>query len=231
MADKKDQHGHAGSHDNKAGHAAEEGMMFPFLVVLALVVVIGWLTQPGPATTVSAEPATPAAVAPHAAQPAALEQATPQPPPRKMQQPAPPQIPEPAVASEVPETAKAPPAPGAPLASAVPQTPPSAAPAAPSAAPAPAATGAAAFDRIAALTALGKSGQGAGHCRRGGASGNAKVVVTFDPDGHVSRARMLSAKYVGTPTGKCVLDHLRQTTVAPFSGGKPRNVLTSVHVY
>ncbi len=242
MSDDSERHGHAaGDHDHDQEKAPDDGLLFPFLVVLAIAAGVGWLTQPGRASTAAspepaalptgepasavaarspddAPPAEPSPTAPPPQAAAPEESAAPDESAAPVDSAAPPAAP---VESAAPEQ------PAAPGQSAVPE-----APAQPSATAPLGAAGGGAFDRIAALTALGKTGQAAGRCRSAGApSGNAKVIVAFSPDGQVSSARILSAKYIGTPTGNCILGHIKQTTVAPFAGGKPETVLTSVHVY
>lgn len=237
MTEDKEQHGHTKDSHDDAGERTEEALLPSFLVVVGIVLVLGWLTQPGPGTTTAAapEPETPAAApapqtptvrsAPDIGPPASTVAAG-----QREQEPIPSAAAEPS-AEPMPEASAAPEVSAEPEASAAPE------PAEPATSAAPTAAGAApggggAFNRIAALTALGKSAQAAGRCRSAGAApGNAKVIVAFAPDGHVSSARILSAKYVGTPTGNCILGHIKKTTLAPFAGGKPATVVTTVHVY
>lgn len=229
----RQEHG-ADNHDHGDGKAPDDGLLFPFLVVLVVAVGLGWLTQPGPGSTTAAPQA--------AAETPAAEPATGEPASAVAMQPpiyAPPIKPSPKAAPQQPAAAEpypraAPPA--APEQSAAPEPPARPQkPAVPEAAATPAPAGAAgggAFDRIAALTALGRNAQAASHCRSAGASpGTARVVVAFSPDGHVSTARIISPKYVGTPTGSCILGHIRQTTIPPFAGGKPATVVTGVHLF
>jgi hypothetical protein len=155
-----------------------------------------------------------------------LENAPVAPPPEPVAAPAavepaePAELAEPSPAAE-PVAAEQKPAPGDPS--------PQAAPAAAQPAAQPAA-GDGTFDRIVALKALGKSAEKASRCRmRGEAPDTAEVLVTFEPSGRVRDARIASGAYVGTLTGKCILERLSETTIAPFSGSA-RTVTTSVGV-
>ncbi|MEB2324781.1 MAG: hypothetical protein OZ921_19855, partial [Sorangiineae bacterium] len=87
------------------------------------------------------------------------------------------------------------------------------------------------FDKLAALKALAASGAAAARCRQGGAPpGAVAVVVTFGNDGRVASSRVNSGAYVGTPTARCILEKIDQTTVPAF-GGAPRSLGTRVQLY
>jgi hypothetical protein len=75
------------------------------------------------------------------------------------------------------------------------------------------------FDATAAKSAVNAAAAGAGSCReRGGPSGKATVVVTFDPSGKVASATVSNPPFAGTSSGACIADALKRATVPPFSG-------------
>jgi hypothetical protein len=116
-----------------------------------------------------------------------------------------------APAAKTEEPAPPPEAP-APSASATPE--PSAAPPTP-----PTSAGGGTFDKGVALDALAKSGAKAAGCRmRGESGGTANVTVTFEPSGKVKEAEIRSGAYSGSPTGKCIIRKLMETTIPAFSG-------------
>jgi hypothetical protein len=83
----------------------------------------------------------------------------------------------------------------------------------------PPAGGGGSFDRAVALDALAKSGAKAAGCRmRGEPAGTANVTVTFEPSGKVKEAEIRSGAFSGSPTGKCIIKKLMETTIAPFTG-------------
>ncbi|HYQ14673.1 MAG TPA: GYF domain-containing protein [Polyangiaceae bacterium] len=112
----------------------------------------------------------------------------------------------PAAASKPAEPAAAAKAPDAPAA------------AAPAAA-APAATPeAAAFDKNAAVAALGAAAASAGSCKKpDGPTGSGKVSVTFAPSGRAT-ATSVAGDLAGTEVGGCVARIFRAAKVPPFSG-------------
>jgi hypothetical protein len=143
-------------------------------------------------------------------------------------QPAPQKAPEPVAAPPPPEPAAPAPA-EAPQAAAPAGTAPAAAeptPAAPAdtaKAPEPTAqaapSGGGSFDRVAALKAIAKNADKASRCRmRGEEAGTAQLLVKFEPSGRVQSARFLEGPYFGTHTGKCIIDRVSETTIAPFTG-------------
>lgn len=99
----------------------------------------------------------------------------------------------------------------APSASAAPE--PSAAP------PTPPTSAGGAFDKGVALDALAKTGAKAAGCRmRGESGGTANVTVTFEPSGKVKDAEIRSGAFSGSPTGKCIIRKLMETTIPSFTG-------------
>ncbi len=89
--------------------------------------------------------------------------------------------------------------------------------AAPAPAPAPAADGAA-FDKNAAVAALGAAAANAGSCKKpDGPTGSGKVSVTFAPSGRAT-ATSVAGELAGTEVGGCVARLFRSAKVPPFSG-------------
>jgi hypothetical protein len=75
------------------------------------------------------------------------------------------------------------------------------------------------FDPNAAKAALTSAAQSISVCReKGGPTGKATVVVTFDPDGKVTTATVSDAPFAGTATGNCIAQAMKRATVPPFSG-------------
>lgn len=75
------------------------------------------------------------------------------------------------------------------------------------------------FDEKAAKAAVTTAASGVGVCReRGGPSGKATVVVTFDPSGKASGATVSDPPFAGTSSGACIATVLKKASVAPFSG-------------
>jgi len=75
------------------------------------------------------------------------------------------------------------------------------------------------FDPAAAKTALAAAANQAAACReRGGPTGKATIVVTFDPSGKVSSATVSDAPFTGTSTGACIASAMKNATVPAFSG-------------
>lgn len=224
-----------------AGHQASTGgdLGLSFMVVAIVVAGLSFVTagrsnEPPPAKVTAApaaEQAAPAAAAEHPA--VAVAAVAPHEEPAATAAPEPANAPGndmPAASAEPAPSAEAAPAPSAEAAPA-PSAEAAPAPSAEAAKEAPAAGGGGEFDRLAAIKALAKSGAPAGRCRQGGAPpGEVAVVVTFAPDGTVKASRVNSAQYVGTPTGKCVLDKIGQTTIPAFSG-EPQSLVTRVRVY
>lgn len=74
------------------------------------------------------------------------------------------------------------------------------------------------FNRAAAAAALG--GVNVAACKRKeGATGSAKVRVTFARTGVVTDATFAEGTYAGTPVGKCILDRFRAIRIPAFGGG------------
>lgn len=95
----------------------------------------------------------------------------------------------------------------------------------------PSAGGGGAFDRGAAMKALAQMGTKASRCRTAEApAGVLTAVVTFDPSGKATAAKVNAAPYAGTLTAKCVTTKLAETTVAAFSGD-PQSVSVQVQLY
>jgi len=107
----------------------------------------------------------------------------------------------------------------------------SVAPAASAAPRAPVPGGSGTFDRAAALNALAKNASKAAGCRmRGEPGATADVTVTFEPSGQVKEALIRSGPYAGSPTGKCIIKKLSETTVSAF-GGEAATVILPVSVH
>ncbi|MEP7053370.1 MAG: zinc-ribbon domain-containing protein, partial [Pseudomonadota bacterium] len=87
----------------------------------------------------------------------------------------------------------------------------------PAPAPAPAADGAA-FDKSAAVAALGAAAASAGSCKKpDGPTGSGKVSVTFAPSGRATMTNVGGA-FAGTEVGGCVARLFRAAKVPAFSG-------------
>jgi predicted Zn finger-like uncharacterized protein len=87
----------------------------------------------------------------------------------------------------------------------------------PAPAPAPAADGAA-FDKGAAVTALGAAAANAASCKTAdGPTGSGKVSVTFAPSGRATMTNVGGA-FAGTDVGSCVARLFRSARVPAFSG-------------
>jgi hypothetical protein len=94
---------------------------------------------------------------------------------------------------------------------------PDAVAAAPAPAPAPAADGAA-FDKSAAVSALGAAAANAASCKKpDGPTGSGKVSVTFAPSGRATMTNVGGA-FAGTDVGGCVARLFRAAKVPAFSG-------------
>ncbi|HEY1537275.1 MAG TPA: hypothetical protein VGF76_24810, partial [Polyangiaceae bacterium] len=84
-------------------------------------------------------------------------------------------------------------------------------------APAPAADGAA-FDKGAAVTALGAAAANAASCKKpDGPTGSGKVSVTFAPSGRATMTNVGGA-FAGTEVGGCVARLFRSAKVPAFAG-------------
>ena len=84
-------------------------------------------------------------------------------------------------------------------------------------APAPAADGAA-FDKGAAVSALGAAAANAASCKTpDGPTGSGKVSVTFAPSGRATMTNVGGA-FAGTDVGGCVARLFRAAKVPAFSG-------------
>ena len=81
-------------------------------------------------------------------------------------------------------------------------------------------TGRLRFDQTQAGQQFQAAAGRAGACRQRGAPvGSAKVLVRFQPDGHVASVRVTNRPYASTPTGACIESAFRQIAIAPFEGG------------
>jgi hypothetical protein len=75
------------------------------------------------------------------------------------------------------------------------------------------------FDANAAKAALANAANQTAVCReKGGPTGKATVVVTFEPSGKVSSAVISDAPFAGTSSGACIAAALKRATVPAFSG-------------
>jgi predicted Zn finger-like uncharacterized protein len=75
------------------------------------------------------------------------------------------------------------------------------------------------LDREAALAVLGLAAARVPTCKLAdGPTGNAKVYVTFDPNGTVVIANVVGAPIAGTPVAQCVAGIFRRVRVTRFSG-------------
>ena len=64
---------------------------------------------------------------------------------------------------------------------------------------------------------------------RGEEAGTAQLLVKFEPSGRVQSARFLEGPFFGTHTGKCIIERISETTIAPFTGA-PQTVTADVSV-
>lgn len=79
--------------------------------------------------------------------------------------------------------------------------------------------GAQRFDVNAANKALATATFETAKCReKGGPTGKATIVVTFEPSGKVTSATVSDAPFAGTSSGACISAAMKRATVAPFSG-------------
>jgi hypothetical protein len=77
------------------------------------------------------------------------------------------------------------------------------------------------FNRDAAMAVLGIAASRAPSCKQpGGATGNGKVLVTFDSDGSVVIANVVGENIAGTPVARCVAGIFQRIKVAPFAGDR-----------
>jgi hypothetical protein len=75
------------------------------------------------------------------------------------------------------------------------------------------------FDPAAAKMALATTAIQTANCReKGGPTGKATVVVTFDPSGRVASATVSDAPFAGTSSGACITAIMKRATVPAFSG-------------
>lgn len=158
--------------------------------LLAVIALGAWWVFRGPSASTKEQPTTA-----RSEMPTAPPAATPKPeqPAGGPEEPAPAPAPEP----EAPSTAPTPSAPP----------------------PSTAGGGGGSFDRGVALEALAKNGAKAAGCRmRGEPAGTANVTVTFEPSGKVKSAEIRTGAFSGSPTGKCIIKRLMDTTIAPFTG-------------
>jgi hypothetical protein len=76
----------------------------------------------------------------------------------------------------------------------------------------------ASFDRAAVAQAL--ASVNVASCKdKNGPTGPGHVVVTYVPDGTVSRAEVDLSPFAGTTAGDCIANKLRAARVQPFTGG------------
>ncbi len=81
------------------------------------------------------------------------------------------------------------------------------------------AASAGAFDKGAAKRALVGAAKKAASCaKKGMAGGTGKVRVTFGTSGKVKSARITSARFAGSTTGKCAIGYFRGAKIPPFKG-------------
>lgn len=82
----------------------------------------------------------------------------------------------------------------------------------------------AAFDRGAAMSAMGTAANGVSACKKSdGPTGSGRVSVTFAPSGNVTQAVVNGEPFAGTAVGGCVAAKFRSAKVPPF-GGSPVTV-------
>jgi len=75
------------------------------------------------------------------------------------------------------------------------------------------------FDPNAAKAALATAAFEAAKCREnGGPTGQATVVVTFEPSGKVTSATVSDPPFAGTSSGACIAGAMKRATVPTFSG-------------
>ncbi len=85
--------------------------------------------------------------------------------------------------------------------------------------PDPAPAGGGEFDTGAAKAALGVSASQASSCKKpDGPTGNGKVEVTFATSGRVTTANVIDGTFAGTPVGGCVSSVFRRARVPAFTG-------------
>lgn len=78
-----------------------------------------------------------------------------------------------------------------------------------------------------ALVAAASKAAGCG--KKGRAGGKGKIRLTFGTNGRVKSARIVSARFTGSSTGKCALRHFRAARIPAFDG-KPVTVAKSFAV-
>ena len=75
------------------------------------------------------------------------------------------------------------------------------------------------FDPNAAKAALSAAAFETAKCReKGGPTGKATIVVTFEPSGKVGSATVSDAPFAGTSSGACIAAAMKKATVPAFSG-------------
>jgi serine/threonine protein kinase len=83
------------------------------------------------------------------------------------------------------------------------------------------------FDPAAARAALDVMNGVLASCRSpGGKTGDGKISVTFNPDGHADRATVDEPPFTGTQEGACVASRFKQAKIAPFQGAAGSVVYT-----
>jgi hypothetical protein len=73
------------------------------------------------------------------------------------------------------------------------------------------------FNRTAAMEAMRRAGDGSRACVTGGASGGARVAVTFARSGSVADVAV-EGSFAGTPVGNCIAGKFRSLAIPPFRG-------------
>ena len=75
------------------------------------------------------------------------------------------------------------------------------------------------FDPKIANAALAAAAFETAKCKeKGGPTGKATIVVTFEPSGKVGSATVSDAPFAGTSSGACISAAMKRATVPPFSG-------------
>jgi hypothetical protein len=73
------------------------------------------------------------------------------------------------------------------------------------------------FNRTAAMEAMRQAGDGSRACLNGGASGGARVAVTFARSGAPADVAV-EGSFAGTPVGNCIAGKFRALRIPPFRG-------------
>jgi hypothetical protein len=67
------------------------------------------------------------------------------------------------------------------------------------------------------MEAMRRAGDGSRACVTGGASGGARVAVTFARSGSVADVAV-EGSFAGTPVGNCIAGKFRSLAIPPFRG-------------